>query len=175
MKKFFVVALGFCFLNAFSQDSTNNAKTGNNSGFANRKWLIGGVTVAGYGGSFLFLSQAWYKDYPRTSFHTFNDDGEWLQMDKIGHAWTAYHTSRVTSNLWQWAGVSKNKAVLLGSGSGLLYLLSIEYLDGRSSQWGWSWGDVGADVFGAILYATQEWGWREQRIGLKFSDRKSVV
>lgn len=158
-----------CFLNGFSQDTTGYPAGSVQHKSNARKWLVGSGTVAGYGGSFLFLSQAWYKDYPRTSFHTFNDNGEWLQMDKIGHAWTAYHTSRFTSNLWEWAGATKNKAVLLGSGSSLLYLLSIEYLDGRSLQWGWSWGDVGADVFGASLFATQELGWHEQRFALKFS------
>ena len=131
--------------------------------------MVAGLTVAGYGGSFAFLSQAWYKDYPRTSFHTFNDNGEWLQMDKVGHAWTAYHTSRFTTNFWRWAGVSPTGSVLLGTGSSLLYMLSIEYLDGLSAEWGWSWGDAGADLFGAALFAGQEWAWNEQRIGLKFS------
>lgn len=134
-----------------------------------RKWLIGGTTALGYGGSFIFLSQAWYNDYPKTSFHTFNDAKEWLQVDKIGHAWTAYHTSRITTNMWRWAGVEHNKALLYGTGSSFLYMLSIEYLDGHSAEWGWSWSDVGANVFGAGLYAGQELGWKEQKIGLKFS------
>jgi uncharacterized protein YfiM (DUF2279 family) len=138
----------------------------------NRKWIAGGVTAVGYAGSFILLSQAWYNDYPRSSFHTFNDAGEWMQMDKIGHSWTSYTLSRVSSNMWQWAGMKKDDAVLIGSGSGLLYLLSIEYLDGRSSQWGWSWADVAADVFGTGLYAAQELGWKEQRLQLKFSVHK---
>lgn len=137
--------------------------------YKNRQRLIGAVTAAGYGGSFLFLSQAWYKDYARTNFHVFNDNSEWLQMDKMGHAWTAYHTSRLTTNMWRWAGVNDNKAVLLGTGSSLLYMLSIEYLDGHSAEWGWSWGDAGANIFGAALYAGQEFGWKEQRLSLKFS------
>lgn len=130
---------------------------------------MGAVTLGGYGGSFLILNNAWYKNYPRTSFHTFNDGGEWLQMDKAGHAWTAYETSRFTTNMWRWAGVEKNKALLYGAGSSLLYMLSIEYLDGRSAEWGWSWADAGADVFGAALYVSQERGWKEQRIAIKFS------
>ena len=137
--------------------------------YKKRQWLIGGLTVAGYGGSFAFLSTAWYKDYPRRSFHAFDDSKEWLQVDKIGHAWTTYHTSRFTTNMWRWAGVKKNKALLYGTGSSLLYMLSIEYLDGHSVEWGWSWADVGANVFGAALYAGQELGWKEQKIGLKFS------
>jgi uncharacterized protein YfiM (DUF2279 family) len=90
-------------------------------------------------------------------------------MDKAGHVWTTYHTSRIATNMWRWAGVSDKSSVLLGGGSSLLYLLSIEYLDGRSSKWGWSWGDVATNIAGLSLFAGQEWGWRGQRIGVKFS------
>ena len=139
---------------------------------SHRRWLAGGVTVAGYGGSFVLLNQAWYKDYPRSSFHTFDDSGEWQQVDKVGHGWTAYVLSKAGSDLWRWAGVKDQTAVVLGSGSSLLYLLSIEYLDGRSAEWGWSWADVGADFFGVALFAGQQLGWKEQRISMKFSAHK---
>lgn len=157
----------FCVFSASAQDTVWLQRKP--ADLAGRQWLIGGLTAAGYGGSFIFLSQAWYNDYPRTNFHTFNDAGEWQQVDKVGHAWTAYQTSRFTTNMWRWAGVSHNKSLLYGTGSGFLYLLSIEYLDGRSSEWGWSWADVGANGFGAALYAGQELGWNEQRIAFKFS------
>lgn len=134
-----------------------------------RKWLAGTATVVGYGGSFILLNEAWYKDYPRSSFHTYNDAGEWKQIDKIGHGWTAYTLSRVSSNMWKWAGIEDQKAVIIGSGTGLLYLLSIEYLDGRSAEWGWSWADVAANVFGTGLFASQELLWKEQKIQMKFS------
>lgn len=142
------------------------------SSFNTRKWIIGGGTAALYGTSFIYLNEAWYKGYPRSSFHTFNDFGEWKQIDKIGHAWTAYTTGRVTAAMWQWAGVSKRTSLLLGPGTSLLYMLSIEYLDGRSAEWGWSWGDVGADVFGSILFAGQEELWNQQKAQLKFSSHK---
>ena len=109
-----------------------------------RRWVVGGASFLGYTGSLIAFSQAWYKNYPRSSFHTFNDIGEWQQMDKLGHAWAGYNTSRLTTDMWQWAGVSHNSSVLLGAGSSLLYMLSIEYLDGRSAEWGWSWPDAGA-------------------------------
>ena len=50
-------------------------KTHVSSTAAGRQWMVGGLTVAGYGGSFIFLSTAWYKDHPRTTFHTYNDAG----------------------------------------------------------------------------------------------------
>ena len=137
--------------------------------YKGRKWFIGGLTALGYGGSFIFLSQAWYDDYSKTGFHTFNDAGEWLQVDKVGHAWTAYQTSRFTTNMWRWAGVEEKKAMIYGTGSSLLYLLSIEYLDGHSAEWGWSWADVAANFSGAALYVGQELGWKQQKISFKFS------
>lgn len=137
-----------------------------------RKWIIGIGTTAAYATSFIYLNEAWYKDYPRSSFHSFNDAGEWMQMDKIGHAWTAYSTSKATTQLWRWAGVNEKKSVFFGTGTSLLYLLSIEYLDGRSAEWGWSWADVAADFSGSILFSGQELGWKQQKIQLKFSSHR---
>ncbi|MDQ6609512.1 MAG: YfiM family protein, partial [Bacteroidota bacterium] len=171
MKKWALSFLIFFSVTCWCQDTTaliHNAAI-KNINYKQRQWAVGSLTVAGYGGSFLFLNQAWYKDFPHSSFHTFNDAGEWLQMDKIGHAWTAYHTSRLATNLWRWAGFNNNKALLIGTGSSLLYMISIEYLDGHSAEWGWSWGDAGADIFGAVLYAAEELGLKGQRISLKFS------
>lgn len=171
MSKWLFFVLFFSSATGFCQDTVVRQRAPHPQAIHSspRKWLIGGATLGGYGGSFLFLNNSWYKAYPRSSFHTFNDAGEWQQMDKTGHAWTAYQTSRFTTNMWRWAGVKDNKALLYGTGSSLLYMLSIEYLDGHSAEWGWSWGDAGADVFGAALYAGQELGWKKQRIAIKFS------
>ena len=163
----------WCFLfflySALSVTAQQPADTLAASHHPSRKWIVGGASFAGYAGSIIAFSQAWYKNYPRSSFHTFNDIGEWQQMDKLGHSWAGYNTSRLTTDMWQWAGASHDASVFLGAGSSLLYMLSIEYLDGRSAEWGWSWPDAGADIAGAGLFAVQELGWREQRIQLKFS------
>jgi Predicted periplasmic lipoprotein (DUF2279) len=135
----------------------------------NRQWFIGGVNVVGYGGSLILLNNTWYKNYPRTSFHTFNDDGEWLQVDKAGHAWTAYNAGKVSAAMWKWAGVPEKKAVWIGGLSSVFYLTAIEFLDGHSSKWGWSWGDMGANVIGSSLFVGQQALWKEERIQYKFS------
>ncbi len=36
------------------------------------------------------LYSAWYSNYPQTNFHFFNDNNEWKQVDKVGHAYSAY-------------------------------------------------------------------------------------
>ena len=143
--------------------------------FRDRKIFVGTVSAAVYAGSLIALNKAWYKDYPKTSFHTFNDAGEWLQVDKVGHAWTAYQTSRVTTAAWQWAGFrgkEKNKAVVIGSLTGFSYLTVIEILDAHSAKWGWSWADIGANFLGTSLFAGQEFLWDEQRIQFKFSSHR---
>lgn len=127
------------------------------------------LMAAGYGGSLLLLDKAWYREFERTSFHTFNDSREWLQVDKAGHAWTAYQLSRGATALWANAGLAPRSSVLWGSVSGFSYLTVIELLDAHSARWGWSWADIGANAGGTLLFAAQEMAWGEQRVQFKFS------
>jgi hypothetical protein len=135
----------------------------------NRALVVGGASLVVYGVSFMALSDAWFKGYPHSSFHFFNDSGEWLQTDKAGHSWTAYNIARISAGAWRWSGLSNPKAALIGGGSALLYMVAIEWMDAHSEKWGWSWGDIGADVFGTTLFISQELAWQEQRIQYKFS------
>lgn len=138
-----------------------------------RQWIVGGINVAGYGGSLIILNNTWYKGFARTSFHTFNDSKEWLQVDKIGHAWAAYNAGKITANLWQWAGVSSKKAALIGGISSTVYLTAVELLDAHSSKWGWSWSDIGANIIGSGLFVGQQLAWNKQQIQFKFSFHKN--
>ena len=164
-KYLFFLAFMFSWLIGISQDSSL-ANKGVHKG---RFWLVTGVNVVGYGASLIILSNTWYKNYPHTSFHTFNDSGEWLQVDKFGHGWTAYNTGRISAGMWRWAGLSQSKSAIIGGVSGALYLTVIEFLDGHSAKWGWSWGDMAANVIGSGMFVSQELLWKEQRIQYKFS------
>lgn len=134
-----------------------------------RVWLVAGINVVGYGTTLALLNNAWYKNEVRTSFHTFDDSREWLQMDKWGHAWTTFNAARASTALWEWTGLPHRKAVWLGSATSLLYMTGIEYLDAHSAKWGWSWSDMAANATGVGVYAAQALLWNEQRIQLKFS------
>lgn len=90
-------------------------------------------------------------------------------MDKLGHVWASYNSGRASTAMWKWAGVESKKATWIGGLSSTLYLTVIEVLDAHSSKWGWSWADMGANLFGSGLYISQQLGWREQRIQFKFS------
>ena len=126
-------------------------------------------------GSILGLNELWYKDYPRSRFHFFNDNSEWLQMDKVGHVASSYLLGSYSYDLLKWAGVKESRALWLGGSSGLLYLTAIEMLDAKSSQWGFSWGDQCANILGTSLFIAQQKFWNEQRITLKFSYSNSGV
>jgi uncharacterized protein YfiM (DUF2279 family) len=134
-----------------------------------RQWIVGGVNVVGYGGTLVILSNTWYKDYAKTDFHTFNDSKEWLQVDKVGHAWGAYNAGLVSAAMWKWAGVPSKKAALIGALSSTAFLTGIEFMDAHSAKWGWSWSDIAANIGGAGLFVGQEYLWGEQRIQFKFS------
>ncbi|MEJ7913559.1 MAG: hypothetical protein WKF70_10420, partial [Chitinophagaceae bacterium] len=91
--------------------------------------LIAAVHITGYAGTMFLLGQAWYKNYPRTGFHVFNDSKEWLQLDKAGHVWTAYNIAKYSKGLWSWAGMTDRKAAWLGGISSMGYQTILEYLD----------------------------------------------
>lgn len=119
--------------------------------------------------SLVGLNQLWYADYPRSKFHLINDNEEWLQIDKIGHLYSSYHLGRLGSEMLQWSGASQQRQLLYGAGLGFAFLTAVEVLDGFSSEWGASSGDVIANATGTTLYVSQQLIWNEQRIVPKFS------
>ncbi|MCW3464077.1 YfiM family protein [Chitinophaga nivalis] len=134
-----------------------------------RVWMLSGTTAVLYTSGLMALNKAWYKDYPKTSFHFFNDMGEWNQMDKAGHVFSAYFIGKYNREMWRWSGLPRRQQIWIGGLSGLAYQSVIEILDGYSGKWGFSWGDMGANAIGAALLIGQELAWDEQRIQLKFS------
>ena len=134
--------------------------------------LVTTGNIIGYGGTMAALYATWYSNYPQSNFHFFDDNSEWKQVDKVGHAYSAYLESYGSMEMWQWAGMSRRKSAWVASISALGYQTLIETLDGFSAEWGWSWGDMGANVFGSGLFLGQELAWNEQRIKYKFSFHK---
>lgn len=136
--------------------------------------IIAAANVAGYGGAMIGFYNAWYKNFPQTKMHSFNDLPEWKGMDKIGHAYGVYAESLASMELWRWTGIDRKKRIWLGGMSGVVYHTVIEVLDGFSAEWGWSWADIGANFIGSGILVAQELAWDEQRLQLKFSfHRKS--
>ena len=131
--------------------------------------IVAGVDAADYVGTMVGLHQLWFKDCQWIGLHTINDNGDWLQMDKLCHATTSYHTCLVGDESMRLAGLDSKRSALFGGAFSLLFMTSIELMDGGYKDWGFSWGDMAADVGGIALYTAQQLIWDEQRISLKYS------
>lgn len=123
--------------------------------------------TAAYGATLIGLNYLWYKDYPRSSFHFFDDSGEWLQVDKAGHAVTPYLEAYYIMHVLRWTGVERKKAALYAGMTAFMLQNTIEVFDGFSAGWGASLSDIAANLAGATLMTSQELAWGEQRIRLK--------
>lgn len=131
--------------------------------------IVIGAESIGTIGSLVALNSVWYEQYPKVSFHNFNDNGEWLQVDKVGHVVTSYCIGHAGIEALRWAGVEERKAIWVGGGLGCVYLTGLEILDGYSSGWGFSTGDMLANAVGMGVLVSQELAWKDQRMKLKFS------
>ncbi|MDT7833019.1 DUF2279 domain-containing protein [Flavobacteriaceae bacterium S356] len=120
-------------------------------------------------GALLALDRLWYADFPRSSFHFTNDNNQWKQMDKVGHIMTSYYVGKIGMEFLDWSGVREKDQLLYGATLGFSFLTAIEVLDGFSSEWGASWGDIAANAAGTGLLIGQELLWKEQRITMKYS------
>ena len=129
--------------------------------------LISGSAL--YVGSLVTLYDLWYKDYPQSKFHLFNDNNEWFQMDKFAHATNSYYMGSLGYNTLSWVGLKDKKAIWYGGFLGSFYLTIIEVLDGFSEGWGASPGDLAANLSGSLLFTSQQAVWGKQNILLKHS------
>jgi uncharacterized protein YfiM (DUF2279 family) len=133
--------------------------------FAVTNLVIGSTWTASVFG----LQNAWYKNSQSNNFHFFDDASNWMQMDKAGHFYTTAKLSLLTSDCYKWAGINPKKAAIAGSLIGLGYQTTLEIFDGYSTDWGFSWSDMTANVLGAGFFLAQDLLWNEQRFIPKFS------
>ncbi|MDX2002470.1 MAG: DUF2279 domain-containing protein [Chitinophagales bacterium] len=132
-------------------------------------WIAGGSTVGIYTGALVVLNEYWYKGYPRSRFHFFNDSKEWMGIDKCGHIYSSYVESRWATGIFRWTGMKERQAIWIGGMTGAFLQTSIEILDGFSEKWGFSGYDILANTAGSMMVIGQELAWKEQRITLKIS------
>ncbi|WP_073353565.1 DUF2279 domain-containing protein [Flavobacterium xanthum] len=170
--KFKVFVIFFLFIGfqiAFSQNQEESFFKPSDSLNAKRQnsVIISEAVLAT--GTLIGLNQLWYAEYPKSNFHFINDNSEWLQMDKAGHVFSSYHLGRFGAEMLHWSGATKRNQLLYGAGLGFAFLTAVEVLDGYSSEWGASSGDIIANAAGTALYVSQELIWKEQRITPKFS------
>ena len=130
---------------------------------------VSGICLGGYGIAYTGIALAWYSNIPKTKWHWFNDNYEWLQIDKMGHALGGYQGARGMIGLFKWSGMKKFPSAFYGSLIGFMSLAPIEVFDGFTEKWGASSGDLVANFTGAGLAFANEMLWAEQRIQMKIS------
>lgn len=173
MKKTILIILIFLSLNVRSQQTTAYRQQPiDNNQQLNVKRNVGivlGTEAALYVGSMTGLYYLWYAGYPQSSFHFYNDNAEWLQMDKAGHSMSSYHVGLMGYEALRLAGCDEQRSILYGGPIGFIFLTTVEVFDGLSDGWGFSWGDIAANAFGTGLFMGQQALWHEQRISMKYS------
>ncbi len=171
MKVSILKSLGLLFIILLWNTIAYPQKLPDDSSYVNNKRLTG-VAISGgalFAGTMTGLYYLWYKDYPQSHFHFINDNGEWMQIDKLGHMMTSYYVGRLGYETLRWCGVNEKHATIYGGSSGFIYLLTIEILDGFSAKWGASYGDLIANTAGALLFIGQQLTWKDQKLMMKFS------
>lgn len=174
MRNYFVI--GLLLLLAFNQGVAQPEFTNFHPDTLDKKRLR--TTIVTEAGTYIaglsFLSFIWYKDHDRTPFHYYDDSKGYLQMDKAGHAYSAYRESYSAYYALRWAGVPKKKALLYGGPIGLVFQTPIEIFDGLHEGWGFSWSDMVANTFGSALFMAQEAALDDQLVLMKFSYSPSI-
>ena len=135
-----------------------------------RFWTSLSIGTAAYGAMVYGLSNAWYAESEQSSFHLFNDWGEWRHVDKVGHAMTAYNYTSTGFTGARWIGIKRKKALWTAAAVSFGMQGTIEVLDGFSDKWGFSIPDIAFNTLGIGVFVGQELAWQEQRIVMKVSN-----
>ena len=131
--------------------------------------IVIGAEALTYTAGYVGLNYLWYADFPRSSFHFFNDQNEWLQMDKCGHSYSTYWIARANYTLFKWTNMRDNAAIWGSLASSWLFISTIEFFDGLSAEYGASPEDIMANTAGSTLFGLQQYFWKEQKVLYKFS------
>ena len=136
-----------------------------------RKGLTHAVLGSSAVGSLVALNQVWYAPYSTEEFHLFNDSKQWMQMDKLGHAFTGYLITNELNRVHYWAAGKRQPWV--GAVYAMSYLSALELMDGFSSGWGFSGSDMLANGVGVGLSFSQDYFFKRQVLIPKFSFSRS--
>lgn len=139
------------------------------------KLTILGVVGAGvFTGFHIYYSNTWWKD--KRDYFKYAADGYYARnMDKASHVYTANVFTVATSVAYEWAGIAPGKALLYGAITSIAYETYIEINDGFAPNWGFDWGDMGANVFGAVYPFLQEEIKPLKHVNFKWSFKPSWI
>ncbi|MDX1700800.1 MAG: DUF2279 domain-containing protein, partial [Melioribacteraceae bacterium] len=117
----------------------------------NRLLLLSGVTVGSFIYAYGVQNDMWWKG-ERAEFHT-NWREDWnssLGADKIGHFYFGQSVATIYKHAFRWVGFSNENSVLYSGLFAFSYQTFLEIRDGFSKDYGFSWGDFGANLLGSM-------------------------
>ena len=166
----FFLLIFFCYTSLQAQDSTASVESElikETNKRRLRKVII--TESAVYAAQLVFLQFIWYRNHKTTPFHWYNDNDGWLQLDKAGHAFAAYHETAKSYHALRWAGLSNRKAAWYGGLGGFMMQSQLEIYDAFYEGYGFSVGDVVANALGSLLFVAQQTTLKAQPVRMKFS------
>jgi len=164
MKRISLICLIFCFVHTIIKCQEQKQ-----SFLLTPEKVFLGETII-YAGTMIGLNALWYKNYEHSGFHWFDDRKEWLQMDKLGHGFSAYYMSNISTALFRQTKWTNNKiTIIYGSLTAWFYISTVEIFDGFSSKWGASYSDLIANTLGTGIFTFQALQFGKQIIVPKFS------
>jgi hypothetical protein len=95
---------------------------------------------SGFGGGFKTVNEGW-----------FGRDTQYGGIDKLGHLYTSYASTRLLTPLFEAVGNSRESAVALAAWTSLGIYLGIEIADGFSRSYAFSPQDAAMNVAGTLL------------------------
>ena len=153
-------------VNSFFSQEKNRIDSTRKKNIILNSTALGATTLAYFG-----LYNLWYKNYPQTSFHFFNDIEEWNYMDKAGHIYSSYQVARKSHLFLNKKNIENpiEKSCFYS----LFFMLCIEVLDGFSREWRFSNYDLLSNFIGTGIFYFQEKKFKRQLLKLKFSSHLS--
>jgi hypothetical protein len=107
------------------------------------------VGVGVFTGMHIYYSNTWWKE--QRDYFKYAQDGYYARnMDKASHVFTANFFTEASAVAYEWTGIHPDKALLYGAITSMAYETYIEINDGFAPNWGFDWGDMGANLFGAV-------------------------
>ncbi|CCG98675.1 hypothetical protein FAES_0664 [Fibrella aestuarina BUZ 2] len=122
-----------------------------------RRQLLGGTTVLALGATYVYLENKWWREgYTRFHFDNGRDFRYASNVDKLGHLLGGVFTADAYYAGFSWAGMAPKRAAWYAAGAAAFVQLSIEFKDGFSPRYGFSWADVTAGTLGGLWPMAQQ-------------------
>lgn len=123
LKNVLILSILYClsFQSIFAQSKIESFLTPSDTLNIKRQNTVIVTEAALASATLIGLNQIWYADYSRSNFHFINDNNEWLQMDKVGHFYSAYHLGRFGAEALNWSGANSKKQLIYGAGIGFAF------------------------------------------------------